>query len=346
MKDIYKLIVSKDKLNRKFELLSQSRGFSPAKVIIENIARLMTDKDGNFIQQFQSNGFEARLWEIYLFVLFKEIGFTQSNKYDRPDFHLIKGDTEIFVEASVSIEKEDEIFSEENIKDAISKNDLIQQQQLINYYIIRMGSVLFSKLNKEYWKLNWVTGKPIVLAITPTHNYLASFLPDAKLTEYLYGIRQKVKLTEDGFEDLGAEQVEYFQFDNKRIPANFFAQPLSQNISGVLFTNNADLHKFNRMAYESALTNEELIIVRTGAKYNPQLNSVAIDFTYQVRHNEGIENWCESVTLFHNPNALHKIDKETFNYIRQVWKEPDDTFDGIMPNEFVFSSVTGVMFRE
>jgi hypothetical protein len=303
----------------------------------------MTDKDGNFIEQFQSDGFDARLWEIYLFILFNEIGFTQSDAYDRPDFCLKKGDVELFVEASLSAEKKDDIFSKEFIEDAKAKNELVVQQQLIDYYIIRMGSILFSKLKKEYWNLNWVKEKPLVLAITPKHNFLASFLPDAKLMEYLYGIKQKIVITENGVENIGTEEVTEYRLGEKVVPASFFTQPLSEHISGILFTNNSDLHKFNRMGYQCSITDEELIIIRSGAKYNSELGSTATEFTYQIKPNQGIENWCESVTLFHNPNALHKIDKGTFDYIRQVWLEPDRSFNGIMPKEFVFHSITGAL---
>jgi hypothetical protein len=30
------------------------------------------DPDGNFIEQFQTTGFDARLWELYLFAMFCE----------------------------------------------------------------------------------------------------------------------------------------------------------------------------------------------------------------------------------------------------------------------------------
>lgn len=344
MQDVFKQIVTEDKLCARFKLLVESELLKPAKNIIENITALMTDKDGNFIQQLQSDGFDARLWEIYLFILFKEIGFTQNDDHDRPDFHLVKGDIDVFVEASLSADKKEaDVFSKDFIKEAVAKNDLVIQQQLIDYYIIRLGSVLFSKLCKTYWELDWVKGKPLILAITPAHNYLASFLPDAKLIEYLYGLRQRIQITDNGVENLGAEVVDKFQFGEKKIPANFFAQPLVENISGILFTNNADLHKFNRMGYQSGLSKEELIIVRSGAKHNPEPGSKVAEFTYQVKPNEVVEHWNESVTLFHNPNALHKIDKGTFNYIRQVWLEPDQTFNGIMPKEFVFHSLTGSM---
>lgn len=342
MEGIFKQIVTDQKLNKKYKLLLESNLFDPAKKIIENISNEMTDMDGNFIQQFQSDGFDARLWEMYLFILFKEIGFTHNNQYERPDFQLTKGDIEIFVEASLSAEKQDDIYTKSFIEDAMARLDLGVQQQLIDYYIIRLGSVLFSKLNKEYWKLDWVKGKPIILAITPAHNYLAPFLPDAKLIEYLYGIRQNVNITEKGIENLGAEEVVEFRLGDKTIPANFFSQPLSENISGIIFTNNSDLHKFNRMAYQGNLSKEQLIMVRAGTKYSSDLGSEAQYFDYFIKPNQGVENWCESVTLFHNPNALHKIDTTTFKYIRQFWLESDRTFNGIMPREFVYNSITGV----
>lgn len=342
MEGIFEQIVTDEKLNQKYKLLFESKLFDPAKTIIENISKEMTDMDGNFIQQFQSDGFDARLWEMYLFILFKEIGFTHNNQHDRPDFQLTKDGIEIFVEASLSAEKKDDIFTKSFIEDAMARLDLEVQQKLIDYYIIRMGSVLFSKLNKEYWKLDWVKEKPIILAITPAHNYLAPFLPDAKLIEYLYGIRQNVNITENGIENLGAIEVEEFRFGDKTIPANFFSQPFSENISGIIFTNNSDLHKFNRMAYQADLSKEKLIMVRAGTKYSSDLGSDAQYFQTFVQPNQGIENWCESVTLFHNPNALHKIDTKTFEYIRQVWLEADGTFNGIMPKEFVYNSITGV----
>lgn len=343
MVDIYKQIVSDDKLSSKFKLLTESKLFDPAKNIIQIITSQMSDKDGNFIQQFQSDGFDSRLWEIYLYALFKEIGFTNTEKYDRPDFNLSKENLEIFVEASLSSEKGDDKFSKELIDYSIAKQDLEIQEQLINYYVVRMGSVLYSKLCKKYWELERVKGKPLVIAITPSHNYLAPFLPDAKLIEYLYGVRQKVKLTEDGLVNEGAEKVVDFRFGEKIVPANFFTHPNSENISGILFTNNSDLHKFNRMAYQYNLSNIELIMVRSGAKHNPAVGSKATEFTYQVVPTQIREHWSESVTLFHNPNAINKIDKGAFSSIRQLWIEKDATFNGVLPKDFVFNSITGVM---
>jgi len=35
--------------------------------------RWYEDVDGNFIEQFQTTGFDARIWELYLFAAFREL---------------------------------------------------------------------------------------------------------------------------------------------------------------------------------------------------------------------------------------------------------------------------------
>lgn len=343
MENIFSEIVNADKLNNKFKLLKESKLFDPAKILIENIAKNMVDLDGNYIEQFQSEGFDSRLWEMYLFNLFNELGFTQSNIYDRPDFQITKSNYEIFIEASLSAEKKDDKYDYATIKRILGENNLELQQELMNYYIMRMGSVLFSKLSKKYWELEWVMNKPLIIAITPAHNYLAKFLPDAKLIEYLYGIKHKTALIDNKLEFLGIEHIKEFTLGSKTIPSNFFSQPYSENISGIIFTNNSDLHKFNRMSYQASLSNENLVMVRSGLKYDPNEDAAPLDFTYQVIPEVISEKWYDDVTLFHNPNAVHKIDIGIFKDIRQVWIEEDGSIGGTMPDNFIFNSITGVL---
>ena len=342
MKEIYKHIVTDDKLNGKFKLLTESPLFDPAKNIIANICALMEDTDGNFVKDFQSTGFDSRLWEIYLFIFLTENQFTIINDENRPDFHVKKDEYEFFIEASLSAEKEDELYTEEFIRQSVENNDLEIQKLLTNYYSIRLGSVLFSKLNKKYWELPWVQDKPLLIAITPAHNYMAKFLPDAKIMEYLYGIKVISKETEEGLVHLRDEVVEEHKFQNKVIPSNFFTHPDTENISAIIFTNNCDLHKFNRMAYEHSLTDEDLIMVRSGYKYDDSKeNAKAKDFAYQVKKGHSIEDWNESLTIFHNPNAKFPLNKNAFQNVRQIWLNDNNEFEGIMMKNFVYHSITG-----
>ncbi len=347
MQDLFKRIEPIEKLDKDFVLLDESKLFKPAKNMIEKSALLFEDKDGNFIQQFQTSGFDARIWEIFLFNLFNDNGFEILDEYDRPDFHLLKNGTEIFVEASTSNEKSDDIYTEEFIKEAMALKDIEIQNELIDYYVIRMGSVLYSKVNKDtkYWELDWVKEKPLILAISPFHNYIADFLPDSKIIEYLYGISYVTELNENGLELIEIKEVKNHAHKGKDIPSNFFNQYNVENISAVIFTNNCNLQKFNRMGLQDGMTEDEIIIVRSGLvrsglAYDPSPHSSGKEFNQIVKRGEKFEDWKESVSIFHNPNALHKIDKEIFKGFRQLWLDENGKFDGEMPEFFVYNSLT------
>lgn len=165
------------------------------------------------------------------------------------------------------------------------------------------GASFFSKLNKKYWELQWVKGKSLVFAISPFHNYLAKFLPHSKIIEYLYGFKHNTEITEKGLELKNVEAVEEHKHGVKEIPSNFFSQENVENISAVIFTNNSDLHKFNRIGQELELSTEKIIMVRSGLAYNPDPNSTHTEFTHNIIPGKVQEDWNESVTMFHNPKC-------------------------------------------
>lgn len=50
--------------------------------------------------------------------------------------------------------------------------------------------------------------------------------------------------------------------------------------------------------------------------------------------------------MFHNPNAINPIDYKIFPNIRHVWLSSEGRLDGIMPDIFVYNSITGNMIME
>lgn len=44
------------------------------------------------------------------------------------------------------MKKKDDVYTKEFIEEALDKNDIQIQNELIDYYVIRMGSVLFFKI--------------------------------------------------------------------------------------------------------------------------------------------------------------------------------------------------------
>jgi hypothetical protein len=63
-----------DRFHPSFVALGQQGRFSPARDLIGAMMRFYEDADGNFIEQFQTGGFDPRLWELYLFATFVELG--------------------------------------------------------------------------------------------------------------------------------------------------------------------------------------------------------------------------------------------------------------------------------
>jgi hypothetical protein len=88
--EIFRPRVAESELHPYFVVLRDGEGFSPARGIIEEIAIVYVDLDGNFIQQFQTAGFNSRLWELYLYTYFHEELFILED-ITPPDFTCIKG---------------------------------------------------------------------------------------------------------------------------------------------------------------------------------------------------------------------------------------------------------------
>ncbi|MDN2709841.1 hypothetical protein O0880_10480 [Janthinobacterium sp. SUN118] len=65
--DFFSPVVSDARLNSDFKTMTTLAGFSPALEIMKPMMRWYEDPDGNFIQQFQTDDFNTRFWEIYLF---------------------------------------------------------------------------------------------------------------------------------------------------------------------------------------------------------------------------------------------------------------------------------------
>ena len=68
-------IVDDEKFNPAFRALRDEPAYLPAKRMMEEVYETFEDLDGNFVEQFQSTGFDSRLWELYLHAYFEDAGF-------------------------------------------------------------------------------------------------------------------------------------------------------------------------------------------------------------------------------------------------------------------------------
>jgi hypothetical protein len=309
--DLFSLVVEQTKLHPQFKTLLESKAHVPARAMMNRSYSSFNDVDGNFVEQFQTTGFDARTWELYLHTYFNDIGFEIVREHDRPDFLLRKEGIEIAVEAvttgkSSANSESDDLLAEQDVEH--------QQNEAIP---IRMGSALFSKLRKGYWNLPHVRGKPFVLAIEPFHDSKSLGYSDTAISQYLFGVRQTWRRDSSGKLEILNNRINIHQYGKKVIPSGFFGQKGAENISAVLFNNSGTAAKFNRMGLIDQGLSDNILMMRFGTFYNQDPSaSEPLGFFYQVGDPNFPEDWSQGVRLLLNPNATYPIpDPKMFGHI-------------------------------
>lgn len=179
-------VLTTEKQHPDFRVLSTASGYSPAKEILAEIAYTFEDPDGNYIEQFQGDGFDARLWELYLYAVLHENDFDISRDFHAPDYICSKYGAPLVLEATTVNQTQDG----ETVESVKEDPDGIE---MANYMAIKFANALYAKLQKRYWELEHVKDKPLVLAVADFRkpegiHYSAKFIQ-----EYLYGQRQTRK---------------------------------------------------------------------------------------------------------------------------------------------------------
>jgi len=253
---------------------------------------------------------------------------------------------EIAVEAVTSNPTDKDENTEQLVKKAFDFKNKDEQKNanrhIIDQITIKLGSALFSKLQKKYWEKAHINGKPLIFAIEAFHHSYANKFPDYKIASYLYGFEIKKEIDSNGSSISKYEFSTEYEFNGKKIPFGFFNLEEAKNVSAIIFTNTGNIDKFNRMGSQKGYCNDKVILFRVGTFYTPEKIEY---FEYYVCSGEHTETWSEGVSIFHNPNALIPIPKDIFHPNRQMW-QVGKNFDGYMPDFFPYVSETGNLFIE
>jgi hypothetical protein len=247
---LFNPMVPPEKKHPNFVVLSESAGFSPARELSEEIAHVFEDPDRNYIQQFQSDGFDARLWELYLYAVLHENDFSISRDFHAPDYVCSKYGFRLALEATTVNPTRDGDTVE-------SVNFDPDGVEMADYMAIKFANALYAKLQKRYWELPHIKDKPLVLAIADFEkpegvHYSAKFVQ-----EYLYGVRQ----SREGNRNVNTRVNEHV-YGTRRKPSGFFSLPDSENISAVLFSDGGTISKFNRMGKLAGFGKPDVTMLR------------------------------------------------------------------------------------
>jgi hypothetical protein len=98
------------------------------------------------------------------------------------------------------------------------------QTYLANEVPIRLGSPLFSKLQKKYWELPHVAGRVLIFAIESFHGAGSLSHTSSSLASYLFGIKQRWYHDDNGNLIITPDQIASHRIPGKEIPSGFFSR--------------------------------------------------------------------------------------------------------------------------
>ena len=296
--DLFTPVVPEARLNPGFRNLTASRGYAPTRAMMQQTMDRMGDRDGNFVQQFQTEGFDARTWELYLYATFAALEFDVDMSHPAPDFLLTGRGAEWAVEATTANPSAGGL--EQAPDDPEARAAYVREE-----LPIRLGSPLLSKLRREYWALPEVAGRPFVIALQSFATEDGLHFADTAITDLLYGVRTTGERQPDGTLEITSTPIEE-HVGSKTIPSNFFGQPGAEHISAVLWSNSGTVAKFGRMGYQQGLESAGLRMIRYGTRFVMDPNaSEPASFTYEVGNR--YEGWAEGMVVIRNPEAVRPL---------------------------------------
>ena len=331
--DFFTPVVDQEKLSPTFKVLTTEPRYSPARELIGSMMRFHEDADGNFVEQFQTTAFDARLWELYLFATFTELGYASDPGVAVPDFILSSPFGSFGVEATTV--NPGAAF---NLPE--SKKELLAYME--NYIPIRLARSLRSKLEraKPYWEVPEMEGKPFLIALQDFHSPGSMRMIISAMTEYAFGVRHSI--TE------GNRQIEWIKehvWNDLREISGFFHFEKAENVSAIIINPQGTLPKFNRMGYIAEFGDRCVRMVRTGFRCNDANpdNPMPTPFVHRVHETGYAETWVEGMVVLHNPNALIALDPELIPGARHEFLQEDGRIMSIVPDFHPLFSQTAII---
>jgi len=297
----------KANLHPQFRMLRDSPGYRPARRMLRDIQQHFEDPDGNFVEQFQTTGFDSRTLELFLFAMFRESGHAIDRSHQRPDFLISRDGITVAVEAVTASPPSNAGVQQYLV---LPKDQTPQEREhYVKHSIpIRLGSPLFTKLKAKYWEEPHVAGKPFVIAIEDFHQPGSLATSSTPLARYLFGQEQQWYHDAEGKLVISEHAVESHTNGEKQIPSGFFNLPDAEHISAVLFTNTGTLPKFLRMGHQGPYRDPDLKVLRFGTRYRDDPDSTqAAPFLYEVGEPDAVETWRQGTVLIKNPRPLHPL---------------------------------------
>lgn len=339
--DFFSPVRPPKRLHPDFVRLAGTEGLTPARGIIEPMMRWYKDVDGNFIEQFQTTGFDSRIWELYIFAVLTEVGYTFDRSVPVPDF-LARGLLgELVIEATTVNPSLDP--RGRPVPDPPTDTPEQMHAYAHEYMPIRYAGPLTTKLAKRYWERPNVRGKPFVLAIQDFHVSMSMIWSRAGLPIYLYGYDHVAERNADGSLTIVPSKVSVHRWGSKQIPSGFFMLQDAENVSAVMFNNSATISKFKRIGFVAGFGSRRVTLIQRGIAIDLDPNASEPKAFERVVDENYSESWMEGMDIYHNPRAKHPLDPSMLPGAAHHHLRDDEQIETAAPGWQPLSSFTTII---
>jgi hypothetical protein len=184
------------KLHPLFLEVRDSRGHIAARGLMDRVFSEYVDKDGNFVRDFQTAGFSARVWELSLSGYLAEQGYVLDSSHAMPDFIIAEG---CAIEAVTNQPRDPMAAPELDLRADEQWQILatVNRSTGIAEFQNQLRKAITSKMRKRfsdgraYWELPHVRDLPFVVAIQSFYTETSTAFTDGIAAEYLLGERQE-----------------------------------------------------------------------------------------------------------------------------------------------------------
>ena len=322
------------KLHWAFKLLVVEDKYAPARDMLRKVWAEFPNPDDHFIREFQTAGFDARVWELVLAAVGQFGPYKVTRPHEAPDFLFERDGFGVWIEATTANPSG---RSPQEVAEPVDRLEA-RFHEMNNIVPIRLGSSLYSKLKKSYWQQAHVAGRPFVIAIEDFAEDAPIRTSDTPLFKYLYGMGQKVVSLPGEPVEIENVKIAAHKHYNKEIPSGFFNLPGAQNVSAVIFSNEGTIPKFNRMGFDFEM-HGGVRMVRVGFSINfDPAATVPAAFGYLVGNFD--EEWGHGMYVYHNPNAKCPIPVGFFEDFSGRHCFEDDQYENLFRDFSPYSSGT------
>jgi hypothetical protein len=316
----------------------------PARKVLEAISPWLITSDPHLVKEFQESQFDQRLWEIYLWAMFRDQGYDVAHRV-APDLKV----TSPWFAFSVEATTVGPSISGPLVEHPKPKTPEELSAFLADYMPMKFGGPLTTKLYKRdahglhYWEKPGVEDLPFVLAIADFHKEGGEQGPASMtysqggLYTYLYGLRLGAELVE-GRAQFRYDPVTEHEYNGKKISSGFFNLPGSEHVSAVLFSNAGTIAKFDRLGVLAGFAPALHRYFRIGYVFDPDPDAIiGRPFKVEITNPDYDEYWADEVQVFHNPRALRPLPPEALPDAAHIWFRDGKLFADAMPGRVIAS---------